>query len=85
MERSRRCLRKTCGFIIQDGKSSASEVLEVFRIVQERVYNQFDVMLYPEVKFIGDWQEELPKRFRIKFKLRIGQGKMDIVIIPACR
>lgn len=53
---------KHAGFIIQDGKSSASEVLEVFRIVQERVYNQFDVMLYPEVKFIGDWQEELPQR-----------------------
>ena len=53
---------KHAGFIIQDGKSSASEVVEVFRIVQNKVYEMFDVMLYPEVKFIGDWQEELPQR-----------------------
>jgi UDP-N-acetylenolpyruvoylglucosamine reductase len=36
--------------------------VEVFRIVQNKVYEMFDVMLYPEVKFIGDWQEELPQR-----------------------
>ncbi len=53
---------KHAGFIIQDGKATASEVLEVFRIVQNKVYESFNVMLYPEVKFIGDWQEELPER-----------------------
>ncbi len=53
---------KHAGFIIQDGRSSASEVLEVFHIVQNKIYDDFDVMLYPEVKFIGDWQEELPQR-----------------------
>ncbi|MDD2427683.1 MAG: UDP-N-acetylmuramate dehydrogenase [Eubacteriales bacterium] len=53
---------KHAGFIIQDGKATASEVLEVFRIVQTKVHEEFDVMLYPEVKFIGDWQEEMPLR-----------------------
>lgn len=52
---------KHAGFIIQDGQASASEVLEVFRIVQGKVFEMFDVMLYPEVKFIGDWREEMPQ------------------------
>lgn len=53
---------KHAGFIIQDGKSSASEVLEVFHIVQNKIHDDFDVMLYPEVKFIGDWKEKLPQK-----------------------
>ena len=45
---------KHCGFIINTGNASASDVLDVMGEVQERVYSCFGVKLEPEVVILGD-------------------------------
>ena len=44
---------KHCGFVINKGNATASDVYEVIVEVQEKVKEKFDVMLEPEVVFIG--------------------------------
>lgn len=46
---------KHCGFVVNKGKATASDVAEVILEVQERVKNRFGVTLEPEVVFLGDF------------------------------
>lgn len=45
---------KHCGFLINKGEASADDVLELIKLVQEKVKERFDVELRPEVKIIGE-------------------------------
>ncbi len=47
-----RVSEKHCGFIINDGTASASDILELMRIVEEKVYESSGVHLKPEVQII---------------------------------
>lgn len=46
---------KHCGFIVNTGKATAADIREVIEEVQERVKKRFNVMLEPEVIFLGDF------------------------------
>ena len=46
---------KHCGFIINTGNASATDIAELIEEVQERVKEQFGVMLEPEVIRIGQF------------------------------
>jgi len=50
-----RVSEKHCGFIINRGNATAADILEVIKEVQERVYGRFDIMLEPEVIYLGDF------------------------------
>ena len=45
---------KHCGFIVNKGDATASDILAVIKYVQERVKAQFGVQLEPEIKIIGE-------------------------------
>ena len=47
---------KHCGFVINKGNATASDVLRLIEDVKNRVYEQFGVNLEPEVKFLGDFR-----------------------------
>lgn len=47
-----RVSEKHCGFIINDGTATASDILTLMEIVTERVYELFGVRLTPEVRII---------------------------------
>jgi UDP-N-acetylmuramate dehydrogenase len=44
---------KHCGFIINTGDATASDVIELIKLVQETVYKNTGVSLELEVKIIG--------------------------------
>lgn len=44
---------KHCGFVINRGNASSSEIAELIREVQKKVYEAFGVQLETEVKFVG--------------------------------
>ena len=44
---------KHCGFLINAGGATASDVMELIRQIQAKVKEQFGVTLEPEVKFLG--------------------------------
>ncbi len=44
---------KHCGFVINRGDATATEVKQLIADVQQEVQNKFDVMLEPEVIFLG--------------------------------
>lgn len=44
---------KHCGFVINRGNATASEIMELIQEVQKRVYEQSVVRLEPEVKLLG--------------------------------
>ena len=44
---------KHCGFVINRGNATASEIMELIQEVQKRVYEQSGVQLEPEVKLLG--------------------------------
>ena len=44
---------KHCGFVINRGNATASEIMELIQEVQKRVYEQSGVRLEPEVKLLG--------------------------------
>lgn len=44
---------KHCGFVINTGKATAADVMDVIREVQENVKEKFNVDLEPEVVFLG--------------------------------
>lgn len=50
-----RVSEKHCGFVINTGKATAADVAEVIQEVQERVKDKFDVLLEPEVIFLGEF------------------------------
>ena len=41
------------GFIINKGGATATDILELIALVQNRVYDEFGVELKPEVRIIG--------------------------------
>lgn len=43
------------GFVINTGNATASDVKAVIETVQDKVYQEFQVMLEPEVIFLGDF------------------------------
>ena len=44
---------KHCGFVINRGNATASEIMELIQEVQKRVYERSGVRLEPEVKLLG--------------------------------
>lgn len=46
---------KHCGFVINTGEATASDVMQLIRAVSDRVEEQFGVALEPEVKRIGEF------------------------------
>ena len=44
---------KHCGFVVNRGQATAAEVAQLIRDVQNKVMEQFGVMLEPEVRMIG--------------------------------
>jgi len=44
---------KHCGFVINRGNATATEIMELIQEVQKRVYEQSGVRLEPEVKLLG--------------------------------
>lgn len=49
---------KHCGFVINTGDASAADVWHLICDVQEKVYEQFQVKLEPEVKLLGNFDEK---------------------------
>ena len=45
-------------FIINTGGATASDIVQLIQLAQERVRRQFDVSLEPEVQFVGRWRED---------------------------
>ena len=46
---------KHCGFVINKGDATAADVRQLMQDVHDRVKEQFDVELEPEVKLIGSF------------------------------
>lgn len=46
---------KHCGFVINKGGATAADVCTLMKNVKEKVYEQFQVELEPEVKMIGEF------------------------------
>ena len=46
---------KHCGFVINTGDATASDVLKLIRQISEKVYEEFGVHLEPEVKVLGEF------------------------------
>ena len=47
------------GFIVNTGNATASDVLELIKIIKNEVYNRFNIMLEEEVIFVGFKREGL--------------------------
>ena len=50
---------KHCGFVINRGNATAEQVTRLILDVRERVFSLYGVVLEPEVKFLGEFQEEI--------------------------
>ena len=48
---------KHCGFVINTGDETTSDVVQLIHNVQNIIWNKFKVKLEPEVKFLGDFTE----------------------------
>ena len=46
---------KHCGFVINAGGATASDVMELIRQIQAKVKEQFGVQLEPEIQFLGEF------------------------------
>ena len=46
--------KKHAGFIVNIGGATASDILELMRQVEQRVFEQFGVHLEPEVRILGE-------------------------------
>ena len=44
---------KHCGFVINRGHATAEQVAELIETVRERVWRKYDVLLEPEVRYLG--------------------------------
>lgn len=47
-----------CNFMINKGGASASQMLQLMRHVQETVLEKFGILLEPEIRLSGDWEED---------------------------
>jgi UDP-N-acetylmuramate dehydrogenase len=45
---------KHCGFVINKGGASAEDVKKLVDYIQITVYNKFNILLEPEIRFVGD-------------------------------
>jgi UDP-N-acetylmuramate dehydrogenase len=45
---------KHCGFIVNKGGATATDILALMEHVQHTVYKKFGIMLEPEVKIVGE-------------------------------
>lgn len=45
---------KHAGFIINKGNATATDIIDLMELIQEKVYEKFNVTLEPEVRIIGD-------------------------------
>ena len=50
---------KHCGFIINRGDASAEDVISLMRIVRKEVFEKSGILLMPEVRLLGKFQEGL--------------------------
>ncbi len=48
---------KHAGFIVNRGQASATDVRSLIEQIQQTVFASTGVVLEPEIKFIGDWQD----------------------------
>jgi len=55
--------RLHANFIVNRGGARASDVFRLMRQVQTRVLDHSGVQLEPEIRFVGDWKEELGDPF----------------------
>ena len=46
---------KHCGFVINRGRATSAQILQLIRDVQDKVEREFGVRLEPEVKMIGEF------------------------------
>lgn len=46
---------KHCGFVINRGEATAAEILQLISDVKQKVWDEFQVELEPEVKMLGDF------------------------------
>ena len=46
---------KHCGFVINRGQASAADVYRLCLTVQNRVWDEFNVELEPEIRLLGDF------------------------------
>ena len=46
---------KHCGFIINEDHATSSDIRNLMQLVTERVYEQFNVRLEPEIIFLGEF------------------------------
>jgi len=46
--------QKHANFIVNLGNATASQIIALMEIIQERVKNQFGVSLEPEVRVVGE-------------------------------
>lgn len=46
---------KHCGFVINRGEATASDIVQLIKDVQKEVYEEFQVELETEVKFLGEF------------------------------
>jgi len=42
-------------FIINHGQATATDIVQLMDLIRRQVYEQFSVVLEPEIQFIGDW------------------------------
>ncbi len=49
---------KHCGFLVNKGNASAADVRGLIREVQDIVYRKYGVMLEPEIRMIGEFEDE---------------------------
>jgi UDP-N-acetylenolpyruvoylglucosamine reductase len=42
-------------FIINHGQATAAEIVQLMDLIRIQIYEQFGVILEPEIQFIGDW------------------------------
>ncbi len=45
-------------FVINKGNAKASEVFQLMRLIQEKVFQKTGILLEPEVRLVGEWQED---------------------------
>ncbi len=48
---------KHCGFVVNAGQATAKDVRILMQTISEKVYEQFQVKLEAEVKFLGEFEE----------------------------
>lgn len=46
---------KHCGFVVNKGNATAADVCQLIKDVQDKVFEQFQVRIEPEVKMIGEF------------------------------